>query len=121
MPNTSRELRKLGEKQFIEKVTDDEDRRKQYIRLSEKGAAMMGEAFQRIESRFMNHMNKVSEEELREIERALDLLHSKVFYWRIMNSEGNITYNSTQSIQYKVIHIEGAHKQKQLGHFKAQA
>lgn len=79
MPNTSRELRKLGEKQFIDKITDVEDRRKQYIRLSEKGAAMMGEAFQRIESRFTKHMEKVSAEELQEIERALDLLHSKVF------------------------------------------
>lgn len=80
MPNTSRELRKLGEKQFIEKVSDEEDRRKQYIRLSEKGGAMMDEAFQRMESQFNQRIEKVSEEELQEIERALHLLHSKVFY-----------------------------------------
>ncbi|WP_410512833.1 MarR family transcriptional regulator [Paenibacillus sp. BR2-3] len=79
MPNTSRELRKLSEKQFLEKVADDEDRRKHIIRLSKKGEAMMNESFQRIESRFIERMEHVSEEELKEIERALDLLHSKVF------------------------------------------
>ncbi|MCL6602143.1 MAG: MarR family transcriptional regulator [Paenibacillus sp.] len=80
MPNTSRELRKLGEKELIDKVSDEEDRRKQYIRLSEKGGAMMDEAFQRMESQFNQRIEKASEEELQEIERALHLLHSKVFY-----------------------------------------
>lgn len=80
MPNTSRELRKLNEKQLCEKIADDEDKRKQFIRLSEKGDALMKEAFQRIESRFVERIANVSEAELKEIERALDLLHSKVFY-----------------------------------------
>ena len=79
MPNTSRELRKLSEKQLLEKVADVEDRRQHFIRLSTKGEAMMNESFQRIESRFIERMEHVSEEELKEIERALDLLHSKVF------------------------------------------
>ncbi|KIL37096.1 MarR family transcriptional regulator [Cohnella kolymensis] len=80
MPNTSRELRKLNEKQLCEKITDGEDRRKQFIRLSEKGEALMNEAFQRIESRFVQRIKNIPEAELKEIERALDLLHSKVFY-----------------------------------------
>jgi DNA-binding MarR family transcriptional regulator len=80
MPNTSRELKKLSEKKLCEKIADDEDRRKQFIRLSEKGEAMMNEAFQRIKSRFDERIKNVSEEELKEIERALDLLHRKVFY-----------------------------------------
>jgi DNA-binding MarR family transcriptional regulator len=80
MPNTSRELRKLNEKQLCEKIADDEDRRKQFIRLSEKGEAMMSEVFQRIESRFVERMENVSEEELKEMEHAIDLLHRKVFY-----------------------------------------
>src|SRR5690606_19217013 len=37
MPNTSRELRKLSEKQLCDRVTDEADRRKQYIRLSPQG------------------------------------------------------------------------------------
>ncbi|MFM9278592.1 MarR family winged helix-turn-helix transcriptional regulator [Paenibacillus jiagnxiensis] len=80
MPNTSRELRKLSEKQLCEKHTDTEDRRKQVIRLSEKGEAMMHKSFERIESRFAERIKEVSEEELKEIERALELLHHKVFY-----------------------------------------
>ncbi|MCZ8515510.1 MarR family transcriptional regulator [Paenibacillus filicis] len=80
MPNTSREMRKLSEKQLCEKVTVTEDRRKQFIRLSEKGEAMMNEAFRRIEARFVQRIGTISDEELEEIERALDLLHTKVFY-----------------------------------------
>ena len=80
MPNTSRELKKLSERQLCEKVTDEEDRRKQCIRLSEKGEVMMNEAFGLIQSRFDERIRDVSEEELKEIETALDLLHRKVFY-----------------------------------------
>ena len=80
MPNTSRELKKLSEKQLCEKLTDLEDRRKQFIRLSEKGTAMMSEAFQHLELGFVKRIEGISQQELQEIEHALDLLHSKVFY-----------------------------------------
>ncbi|MED4224762.1 MarR family winged helix-turn-helix transcriptional regulator [Neobacillus cucumis] len=80
MPNTSRELRKLMEKGLIEKITDTEDRRKQFICLSENGKTMMNEAFTFIESRFLHRMQNASEEDLAEIERALEILQSKVFY-----------------------------------------
>lgn len=80
MPNTSRELRKLIEKNLIEKVEDSEDRRKQYIRLSKDGELMMNEAFASIESRFLSRIENASAEELAEINHALDVLHSKIFY-----------------------------------------
>jgi DNA-binding MarR family transcriptional regulator len=80
MPNTSRELRKLTEKHLCEKVADAEDRRKQSIRLSNEGHAMMGEVFQRIESQLAQRIGTVSDEELKEVERALDVLMSRVFY-----------------------------------------
>lgn len=80
MPNTSRELRKLSEKQLCKKIADTEDRRKQSIRLSKDGEAMISEVFQRIEARFVQRIGTVSKEELQEIERALDILQSKVFY-----------------------------------------
>lgn len=80
MPNTSRELRKLNEKQLCEKITDNEDRRKQFIRLSEKGEDMMNEVFGHVKSRFDERIKDISEKELKEIEHALDLLHRKVFY-----------------------------------------
>ncbi|MFE4710886.1 MarR family winged helix-turn-helix transcriptional regulator [Paenibacillus sp. NPDC056722] len=80
MPNTSREIKKLSEKQFCEKVTDLEDRRKQYIRLSAKGEALMNEVFGRIEAQFDERLLNISEDELKELEQAIDLLHTKVFY-----------------------------------------
>lgn len=80
MPNTSRELKKLNEKRLCEKFADAEDRRKQHIRLSQEGEALMGQAFQRIGARFWQRIKDFSEEELNEIERALDVLHAKVFH-----------------------------------------
>lgn len=80
MPNASRELRKLSEKNLCEKFAVSEDRRKQFIRLSPQGQAMMDEAFASIATRFLQRIKSASEEELEEIDRALDLLHSKVFY-----------------------------------------
>lgn len=80
MPNTSRELKKLAEKQLCEKFEVAEDRRKQLIRLSEAGQAMMDRAFDQIENQFRTRIKDASDEELKEIERALEVLHTKVFY-----------------------------------------
>lgn len=79
MPNTSRELKKLSEKNLIEKIHDQEDRRKQYIRLSKEGQAMMNEAFAIIESRFLERIQHASKEDLDEIERAIHILQTKLF------------------------------------------
>ena len=80
MPNTSRELSKLSKKNLIEKLNDTEDRRKQYIRLSNDGEAMMNEAFATIESRFLKRIENASIEDLDDIERALEVLQTKLFY-----------------------------------------
>lgn len=80
MPNTSRELKKLSEKNLCEKFAVAEDRRKQYVHLSKEGEAMMNDAFKSIETRFLHRIKDASEEELEEIDRALDVLHAKVFY-----------------------------------------
>lgn len=80
MPNTSRELKKLSEKNLIDKFGDIEDRRKQYIQLSKEGETMMNSAFQLIESDFLKRIKDASKEDLEEIEKALDILHKKVFY-----------------------------------------
>lgn len=80
MPNTSRELKKLSEKNLIEKFSDTKDRRKQYIRLSKEGESMMNEAFTLVESRFLNRIQNASKEDLEDIDRALSILQSKLFF-----------------------------------------
>lgn len=79
MPNTSREIKKLCDKQLCEKYADEVDRRKQYIRLAPQGQIMMNEAFGRIESRFMQRLRDTSDENLEQISRALDVLQANVF------------------------------------------
>ena len=79
MPNTSRELSKLKEKRLIEKFHDGTDRRKQYIRLTPEGEALMKESFAFIESRFLQRIEHSSMDDLEDIERAIDILQTKLF------------------------------------------
>ncbi|GGA16502.1 MarR family winged helix-turn-helix transcriptional regulator [Psychrobacillus lasiicapitis] len=80
MSNTSRELKKLSEKNLIKKISDTEDRRKQYICLSKDGEALMNEAFAKVELRFLDRIRNASKEDLQEIDRSLDILQTKLFY-----------------------------------------
>jgi len=80
MPNTSRELKKLSEKNLIEKISNTDDRRKQSICLSKEGEAMMNEAFATVELRFLDRIQNASKEDIQEIDQALDVLQSKLFY-----------------------------------------
>jgi DNA-binding MarR family transcriptional regulator len=80
MPNTSREIRKLCEKKLCEKSAAAGDLRKQNIRLSPDGQRMMDEAFRRLEARFLERIENPAEGELEDIGRAVDVLHSRVFY-----------------------------------------
>ncbi|WP_028593427.1 MarR family winged helix-turn-helix transcriptional regulator [Paenibacillus assamensis] len=80
MPNTSREIKKLTDKQLCEKFEVPDDRRKQFIRLSESGQAMMNKAFEQIGARFLERIKDVSAEELEDIQHAINILQSKVFH-----------------------------------------
>lgn len=80
MPNTSRELKKLSEKGLCTRITDPADRRRQEITLSAAGESLMNEAFSQIAVRFEQRIAGLTAEERKETERALDLLHKRVFY-----------------------------------------
>lgn len=77
MPNTSRELKKLLEKNLIEKFEDTEDRRKQYIQLSNHGKEVMEHLFSLIEKNFSQKMRNMSTDELIEMDKAMELLLTK--------------------------------------------
>lgn len=80
MPNTSRELKKLSEKNLIKKFYDTKDRRKQFIRLSKDGEIMMNKAFKHMEAKFLNRIKDASEEDLEDIYHAVNILRSKLFF-----------------------------------------
>lgn len=80
LPNTSRELRKLVEKDLCEKSPDTTDRRKYYIQLTGKGQSMMDEAFRTIQIQFEQRIKHLTNEEIKEIDKAVDVLQNKVFY-----------------------------------------
>ncbi|MGE7926150.1 MarR family winged helix-turn-helix transcriptional regulator [Lysinibacillus xylanilyticus] len=79
LPNTSRELRKLQERKLIEKISDTEDRRKQYVCLTEDGEKIMEEAFACIDERFQQLIQHASKKDLEDISYALNILDEKVF------------------------------------------
>ena len=79
LPNVSRELKKLLEKQFIDRQEDQDDKRKHVIMLSEKGRACMNEAFQHIESMLIGSLSPSDIEQMDDIVQALRLLNQTIF------------------------------------------
>lgn len=80
LPNTSREIKKLTEKNLIQKNDAFNDRRKQLIRLTPEGEAVMKESFHKVKEHFLKRMPDVTEEDLKLIEDAVKILQKKVFY-----------------------------------------
>ncbi|CAI9396172.1 MarR family transcriptional regulator [Niallia circulans] len=80
LPNTSRELKNLMEKNLINKFTDEKDRRKQYIVLSDEGKEVMKLVFHEVEQILKKRIDTLSGEQLQEIATAMELLQNKVFY-----------------------------------------
>lgn len=78
--NTSRELSKLNEKNLIERVHDEMDKRKQQIYLSKDGEILMDEIFGTIETRFLERIQAASNEDMNEMKEVLDLLQKKLFH-----------------------------------------
>lgn len=79
LPNVSRELKKLHEKQFIDRQEDKDDKRKHVIMLSKKGRACMGKAFQQIESMLMDSLSPSDQNQMDDIVQALRLLNQTIF------------------------------------------
>lgn len=79
MSNASREIKKLGNMNLIEKIDDTEDKRKQFIKLSKNGEFIMNTAFSHIEISFLNRINELSEDNLTDICNAIDLLNNSLF------------------------------------------
>ncbi|SER33571.1 DNA-binding transcriptional regulator, MarR family [Gracilibacillus ureilyticus] len=79
LPNASREVRKLNEKKLLKKTGDLNDRRKQYIQLSQQGEKIMSGIFECIKERLQKRLNGISEEELKQGERAMSVLMDNVF------------------------------------------
>lgn len=80
LPNTSRELKKLEEKNLCTKKSGTKDRRKQYICLSKDGEDLIHEIFKKVESKFLDRLKDDSQRDLEDIDNALELLSMKVFY-----------------------------------------
>ncbi|WLF29089.1 MarR family winged helix-turn-helix transcriptional regulator [Bacillus altitudinis] len=79
LPNVSRELKKLHEKQFIDRQEDKDDKRKHVIMLSKKGRACMDKAFQQIESMLMDSLSPSDQNQMDDIVQALRLLNQTIF------------------------------------------
>lgn len=79
MPNMSREIRKLTEKGLCEKIGNPEDRRKQFIRLSEAGEDRVAVAFAHMRKLFMRRVEDISDTDLSKISEAMGLLESTIF------------------------------------------
>jgi DNA-binding MarR family transcriptional regulator len=80
LPNASRELKKLSRLELIVKETDEKDRRKTTISLSEQGQNLMLHTFERIQKNFWEQAGQLSENEMQLIISSMNVLGKKVFF-----------------------------------------
>ncbi|MFC4402226.1 MarR family winged helix-turn-helix transcriptional regulator [Gracilibacillus xinjiangensis] len=78
LPNASREVRKLKEKNLIFKKNDLHDKRKQYIQLSKDGKKLMDAAFRSIEAKFQNLIRGMTQTEMEELGVAMNLVQDRL-------------------------------------------
>ncbi len=79
LPNTSRELKKLFQKELLEKEVCVTDRRKFSLRLSKKVYKRQDLSFTKIEHGFWEQMGDLSIEEMKEMQLAMKVLSNKIF------------------------------------------
>ena len=79
MPNASRELKKLLDKELCIKYSAPEDRRKQYICLSPQGEQLMEGVLAHIGGQVSERLKGADGEQLRQISSAMELLQKTVF------------------------------------------
>lgn len=74
-PNTTRLMDKLIEKEFIERVRCEKDRRVVYVMITDKGRALLSEIDETLEDSFL-FTEKLSDEEAETLSNLLDKLRS---------------------------------------------
>jgi len=79
LPNASRELKKLSKLELIVKESNEKDRRKSTISLSEPGQNLMLRTFERIQKNFWKQEGELSEDEMNSIISSMGVLEKKVF------------------------------------------
>lgn len=72
MPNASRELKKLSQKQWINKSKDLTDGRKHLIELSPEGQMLMNTIFQHMQNKFEDKLIGADIDQLTQVEEAFD-------------------------------------------------
>lgn len=77
-PATSKMLRALEEKGYIERISDDKDRRVVYIRLSADGEKKLKEAFNRMHHFADRTIKRLGEEDAKELIRMLKKFYEAV-------------------------------------------
>lgn len=78
LPNTSREIRKLQEKQLVGKTADKQDKRVQYVSLSPAGLELMQASSLKLEQLVKERYDGLNETEAAAVSEAIAVLSGKL-------------------------------------------
>lgn len=78
LPNGSRELKKLSDLALVEKYDAQNDKRKQLIKLSQKGQVLILETYETIQSLVFERYKDLSDEDLKVMTGNLMALSKKL-------------------------------------------
>ncbi len=73
-PAASILVQQLVRQELTERSEDTHDRRRAWVRLTERGARLVGDRRERRETEFLPRLNRLSDEELRGLQRGLEAL-----------------------------------------------
>jgi DNA-binding MarR family transcriptional regulator len=79
IPNTSREVKKLVEKNLLKKRVSDTDKRVVYVEISETGQALMYKLIGELDALICERYAHLNEADLKKMEKALEILNGLLF------------------------------------------
>lgn len=77
-PAVSRNIKHLEEKNFVERVTDNDDRRNVYVNLTETGKAAMEGDIQKVSEFVERALSHLSEEEMTQFSALFDKIYDAI-------------------------------------------
>lgn len=79
LPNTSREVKKMVLAGFVRKEASPRDRRQTMLSLTDKGRALVEEAFEEMKMQFFKSSGEWSEERITRCLESIEILEKEIF------------------------------------------
>lgn len=93
-PATSKMLKALEEKGYVERITDSKDRRVVFIRLTQAGETVIKDTIKMMDDFTLRTVHRMGEEDAKELIRLMKIFYQAMYEEIRENSQNNDTQNN---------------------------